>query len=461
MSFFARFIASEEEARTADEPEHYLLSDGRSVFVSRDRERVLMFASLEDIRGGRRQHGNYPVEPVWLFNLAKQRGDVVGRYLIIPVTSFNEQTCTAWSGFRMIPKLPNAIEVTADVTLINSPTFQLPIHAIIVETVEQTNPTVALFVTTNEIPPSVFAYLRDRGVRIEVLNPKRNGGQSSRHADKVEFLGTALNRYLAPKKEEPRQESVRTVFIHVPPKTERAVERLARQDPETLEEIERIVTVTDEEAHKELRRLCCQFKNDAMSKTVLGVLLALASIPQGDDKQLDYNNLLMRFILNGVDCREVGQMILSVLVEEGTLVTVPRGTDRDYLYTRDPDNPPHRLARRFYVEMLRSRNATGRRDNASFPTRATQAAEIYKVSPAHMTPEAQTDLDKWIALVAGSTSLAERAKAYAALGIGYRDGIALDHAILDIVRVPCDATDQEEDAEAEEPPASQTTQRVC
>ena len=105
MSFFARFISSSEEgAQAVDEPQHYLLPDGRSVFVTRDRERVLMYVSLEDISGGRRQHGNYLVEPVWLFNLAQQRGKVIGRYLIIPSTLYNEQTATAWDGFRMIPE---------------------------------------------------------------------------------------------------------------------------------------------------------------------------------------------------------------------------------------------------------------------------------------------------------------------------------------------------------------------
>jgi hypothetical protein len=462
MSFFARFISSSEEgAQAADEPKHYLLPDGRTVYVSRERERVLMFASLEDIYGGRKQHGNYPVEPVWLINLAKQRGDVVDCCLIIPVTSINEQTCTAWAGFRMIPKLPNTIAVTANVTLVNSPTFILPIHAIIVKTVEQLNPSVVMLVTTNEIPPSVFAYLRDRSVRIEVLNPKRNGGQSSRHADKVEFLGTALNRYLAhqKKEEEPRQESVRVVYVTVPPKTERAVERLARQDPETLEEIGRVVSVTDEEVQKELRRLCRQFKNDAMSKTVLAVLLALATIPEGDDKQLDYNDLLLRFILNGVDCREVGQMVLSILVEEGTLAAVPRGTGRDYLFTGDPDDPPHRLARRFYGEILRSRNVVHRRSEQPFATRVIQAAEINKVSSAHMTPEAQADLNRWFALNASTVSPTDRATAFAALGMSYKEGVALNEAVLNIMHVPYDGIDQE-DQEAEEPPTSRTTQRV-
>lgn len=459
MSFFARFISSSEEgAQAVDEPQHYLLPDGRSVFVTRDRERVLMYVSLEDISGGRRQHGNYLVEPVWLFNLAQQRGKVIGRYLIIPSTLYNEQTATAWDGFRMIPKLPNAIAVTADVTLVNSPTFLLPIHAIIAEDVERLNPDVVLFVTSNEIPPSVFSYLRNAGVRSEVLNPKRNGGQSSRHADKVEFLGTALNRHLAPKNEEPRQESVRTVFITVPPKTERAVERMARQDSETLEEIGKIISIADEEVQKELRRLCYQFKNGAMSKTVLAVLLALATIPEGDDKQLDYNDLLLRFILNGVDCREIGQMVLDILVEEGTLAAVPRGTGMDYLYTRDPDDPSHRLARRFYGELLRSRDATLPRDAKSFATRVTQAAEIYKVNKAYMTPEAWIDLNEWFALNASNTSLAERTRAYAALGMSYKDGVALNEAIHNIRNAPYDGIDQE-DTEAEEPPASHTTQR--
>lgn len=435
------------------------LPDGRTVFVSQGRERVLVYASYEDIRSGAREH-RYEITPAQIRMQAEKRGEVIGLYVIIESAKIDQRTMPAWvgAGFQIIPKLPDEVSVKDNVTLVRAPAIQNPIHAYIGNAVKHLNPDMILFVATNEIPPAVFYFLRQEGVKIETLNPKRSGGQSSRLADKVEFLGDALKKTDAPKEVVPCTESVRTVFVDSQQSSERAIELLARRDPETFNEIGDILSVKDEDVQKQLRRFWAQFKNDDMSMTMLAVLLTLASIPEGDDERLDYNDLLLRFILNGIDCREVGQMVLDILVKEGTLAAVPRGTGMDYLYLRDPDDPTHRLARRFYGELLRSRSATRRRGKTSFAACAIQAAEIFMVCTTNMPPEAHFDFREWIKKDAGKTSPAERKKAYATLGISYREGVAMDQTILDILNAPYDVIDQE-DPEADEPPASHATQR--
>lgn len=406
-------------------------------------DRVLVYVDLGDVRRGRNIH-YFHITARRIMEIAALYGTVVMSVLFRD-TNLEERVRAEWAhaGFLPVDKGPGTGR--ASVCILH--------HADAVQA------HTVLIVASHGVEPAVLAELRRRGTRTVVLSPERNA-PLMRAADAGILLeevavGKPLPRPIPGI--DPGPDHGATSPFAQPTRYASAAQRLVLTDPESYALVSDILSVTDESLASLCERLRKLTEMEELPDIALAILMALDAYRKSDDAALHVNRLWHRLITYGVDVETVGRLSLALLAEEGTLLAMEQGLATDYQYARHPDDPSHRLARqycqsdmlslRYRRKFMRYQGRNFAATQSSYRDRVVQAAEIFMVNPAHLTPQAKADFADWIRFVMGSLTNGARMRGYEERGVPFPDAIALERQMRDILNLPDSTPDDAPDPE--------------
>ncbi|MBU1629713.1 hypothetical protein KKD88_01400, partial [Patescibacteria group bacterium] len=432
-----------------------MMFDGRTVYTST--RRVVLYASLREIKLGCRKHG-YNITAKRLRELASLCGEVAGLNVFMTPTEFDIQTCGLWmaEGFRIQMELPDKISLKGRTTLIKAPAFQGPMQSLVENDAANLRPDAVIFVATDKVPPDLIGTLKVRGVKVIFLSPKQDSF-SARGADELIFLrdvcdGHPLPRSLFAEENDVPESGVRTVFVPRRVQDDSIWNRLQLSDSAVCEQLEHLLTLKPDDVDKMLRNLEHLAKRDELPHLTLAMLFALSGYKRADAQGEEVNkNRLWHLLLNyNIDAHCFGNLALKLLTAEGTLCAYEERDEVRYFYVRDPEDPSHKTARIFCSKIILLRGRVVMQNGESnFSDELLQALEIFRVNPADLTPKAKRDLMDWLLLLMRSLDNDARLTAYARLGLYPHDAIALERQAHAIIRGPSGSEEDDDEDEEE------------
>lgn len=351
------------------------------------RERVVIYLMLEDLQGGERRHA-YHISPRRIREVAGCFGEVVHAVVSAPAGALGKHRMYAdfvSEGFRPLTILgskiqfkrrsvsdipedetPESVEIpertSETTTLVRTSSIQSPASGYLVEDARIYGASIAVIVVTHDLNPATFDQLRKMGVKIVILAPDHTAGiRASRAVAWINCRDVADDRGDWRRRVAPlmKDESLDVGRYHAAPdfmrQRERASDRLAEIDPETLCLLGQVTDADDETRETVFRKLRSLAKENLLPSIVLASLFILAAVPPDmeDDRHLDKHAYYRRILASDIDLDVVGRFALDLLTEKGVLERIEfSANDAEYRFAWHTGHPAHALAREFCAIVL-------------------------------------------------------------------------------------------------------------